>query len=110
MRSISLNSATDISKSTLSSNGMNSSQSTSDIPEEELIPPGLIKWRNAVENCRTAAQLAMCLNFLESHTAWDKSIMRAVFIFFLCLFYYYYCDDDNKYITLVFLCKSLEYD
>lgn len=65
----------------MSNNGVSSStQSTSDLSEEECLPPGLIKWRNAVENCRTAAQLAMCLNFLETHTAWDKSIMRAVCI------------------------------
>lgn len=70
-------SANDLSKSTLSNSG-STTQQTSDSTEEECFPPGLIKWRNAVENCRTAAQLAMCLNFLESHTAWDKSIMRAV--------------------------------
>ncbi|KFM75592.1 Bromodomain adjacent to zinc finger domain protein 2B, partial [Stegodyphus mimosarum] len=70
-------SANELNRSTLSNNGGNSSQSTLETPEEDPIPAGLVKWRNAVQNCRTAAQLAMCINFLETCTAWDKSIMRA---------------------------------
>ncbi|GFU48139.1 bromodomain adjacent to zinc finger domain protein 2B [Nephila pilipes] len=64
-------------RSTISGGGTNNNPPVTDASEEENIPVGLVKWRNAVENCRTAAQLAMCLNFLESCTAWDKSIMRA---------------------------------
>ncbi|KAF8781844.1 Bromodomain adjacent to zinc finger domain like protein [Argiope bruennichi] len=64
-------------RSTISSGGAPSNPVPTDTSEEENIPVGLVKWRNAVENCRTAAQLSMCLNFLETCTAWDKSIMRA---------------------------------
>ncbi|GFY49814.1 bromodomain adjacent to zinc finger domain protein 2B [Trichonephila inaurata madagascariensis] len=64
-------------RTTISGGGTTNNPPTTDTSEEENIPVGLVKWRNAVENCRTASQLAMCLNFLESCTAWDKSIMRA---------------------------------
>ncbi|GIY66254.1 bromodomain adjacent to zinc finger domain protein 2B [Caerostris extrusa] len=64
-------------RSTLSGGGTNNNPPTMDTSDEENIPVGLVKWRNSVESCRTAAQLAMCLNFLENCTAWDKSIMRA---------------------------------
>ncbi|XP_054719613.1 bromodomain adjacent to zinc finger domain protein 2B-like [Uloborus diversus] len=74
--------ANDLSRSSLtSSNNTSANQSGAGEGADEdqlpVVPPGLLKWRNAVQNCRTAAQLAMCLNFLETCTAWDKSIMRA---------------------------------
>ncbi|XP_071035935.1 bromodomain adjacent to zinc finger domain protein 2B isoform X6 [Parasteatoda tepidariorum] len=59
------------------SSSSNNTSSNVDGTDEELIPAGLLKWRNAVEMCKTAAQLAMCVNYLENFTAWDKSIMRA---------------------------------
>ncbi|CAL1274247.1 unnamed protein product [Larinioides sclopetarius] len=64
-------------RTTISGSGAPSNPVPADTSEEENLPVGLIKWRNAVESCRTAAQLSMCLNFLETCTAWDKSIMRA---------------------------------
>lgn len=46
--------------------------------EEAQLPPGLVRWREAVGACQTAAQLAMCLAHLEASIAWDRSIMKAV--------------------------------
>ncbi|XP_064471785.1 bromodomain adjacent to zinc finger domain protein 2B-like isoform X2 [Ornithodoros turicata] len=45
--------------------------------EEEEVPPGLLRWRQAVQLCQTAAQLSMCLAQLEGSIAWDRSIMKA---------------------------------
>ncbi|XP_077561905.1 bromodomain adjacent to zinc finger domain protein 2B-like isoform X6 [Haemaphysalis longicornis] len=45
--------------------------------EEAQLPPGLVRWREAVGACQTAAQLAMCLAHLEASIAWDRSIMKA---------------------------------
>lgn len=45
--------------------------------EEAQLPPGLVRWREAVGVCQTAAQLAMCLAHLEASIAWDRSIMKA---------------------------------
>ena len=44
------------------------------------LPKGLATWREAVGQCDTAAQLAMCTYMLETAVAWDKSIMKAVSI------------------------------
>lgn len=40
-------------------------------------------WRDAVSRSHTAAQLAMALYVLESCVAWDKSIMKAVSVYFV---------------------------
>lgn len=48
-----------------------------DEEEEAHLPPGLVRWREAVGACQTAAQLAMCLAHLEASIAWDRSIMKA---------------------------------
>ncbi|CAK1548954.1 unnamed protein product [Leptosia nina] len=48
-----------------------------DVKETRGIARGLATWRDAVARCNTAAQLAMLLHALESHIAWDKSIMKA---------------------------------
>jgi len=61
-----------------------SSGSTDEVAEnaaDENAPSGLLRWRDAVRECSTTAQLALLVNFLESCIAWDKSIMRAVSIF-----------------------------
>ncbi|XP_045527013.1 uncharacterized protein LOC123715772 isoform X8 [Pieris brassicae] len=52
--------------------------------ETRGIARGLSTWRDAVSRCNTAAQLAMLLHALESHIAWDKSIMKANCQFCLC--------------------------
>lgn len=52
------------------------SQNT-DEKDDDDIPVGLLRWRDSVNKCKTAAQLAMCINLLETCVAWDKSIMRA---------------------------------
>ncbi|RWS11594.1 bromodomain adjacent to zinc finger domain protein 2B-like isoform X13 [Dinothrombium tinctorium] len=44
---------------------------------DENAPNGLLRWRDAVRECKTGSQLALLLHFLESCIAWDKSIMRA---------------------------------
>jgi len=40
------------------------------------VPQQLERWRRTVLECRTAAQLALCLTQLERCIAWEKSIMR----------------------------------
>lgn len=45
---------------------------------DENAPSGLLRWRDAVRECKSGSQLALLLHFLESCIAWDKSIMRAV--------------------------------
>lgn len=45
--------------------------------EEPVLPPGLVRWREAVAACQTAAQLAMCYSQLETCIAWDRSFMKA---------------------------------
>ncbi|XP_038217570.1 bromodomain adjacent to zinc finger domain protein 2B-like [Zerene cesonia] len=49
----------------------------SESKETKGIARGLSTWRDAVSRCNTAAQIAMLLNALETHIAWDKSIMKA---------------------------------
>lgn len=56
---------------TSSTNQSGSTNSSDDIPK------GLTNWRDAVNRCRTSAQLAMCQYSLEASIAWDKSIMKA---------------------------------
>ncbi|CAG2174676.1 unnamed protein product, partial [Oppiella nova] len=44
---------------------------------DENATSGLLRWRDAVRECRCSAEIALCLHFLETCIAWDKSIMRA---------------------------------
>ena len=41
------------------------------------LPKGLVVWRKAVSEAKTAAQLAMGFYVLETSIAWHKSIMKA---------------------------------
>ena len=45
---------------------------------DENATSGLLRWRDAVREAKCSAEIALCLHFLESCIAWDKSIMRAV--------------------------------
>ena len=40
--------------------------------------PALLKWRTAVANSTSAAQLTLCLCRLTNSIAWEKSIMKVV--------------------------------
>lgn len=84
-----LNSSTELALSTLaaSDNDKGSGASTcatapasppSPNQEPDMLPKGLIVWREAVIKAQTAAQLAMAFYMLEASIAWDKSIMKAV--------------------------------
>ncbi|CAF2391370.1 unnamed protein product [Rotaria sp. Silwood2] len=69
---------------------------TSEISTNEIVssskydevPQQLERWRRTVNECRTSAQLALCLTQLERCIAWERSIMRV------------YCEicnsDDNE--------------
>uniref|UniRef100_A0A8B9H556 Bromodomain adjacent to zinc finger domain, 2A n=1 Tax=Astyanax mexicanus TaxID=7994 RepID=A0A8B9H556_ASTMX len=43
---------------------------------ESEITPRLMLWRQALDRCRSASQLALCLLQLERAIAWEKSIVR----------------------------------
>lgn len=60
---------------TASKGGASGSQGEED--EEPVLPPGLVRWREGVAACQTAAQLAMCFSQLETCIAWDRSFMKA---------------------------------
>ena len=45
--------------------------------EEEVLPKGLILWREGIRQAKTAAQVAMAFYVLETSIAWHKSIMKA---------------------------------
>lgn len=55
-----------------------STDEMADNAADENAPTGLLRWREAVRESKTSAQLALLTHFLESCIAWDKSIMRAV--------------------------------
>uniref|UniRef100_W4VRC8 Putative toutatis n=1 Tax=Corethrella appendiculata TaxID=1370023 RepID=W4VRC8_9DIPT len=65
------------SSSTSSSSSSSSSRDKNKDIDEEIVPKGLVSWRDAVQHSVTSAQLAMALYVLESCVAWDKSIMKA---------------------------------
>ena len=44
---------------------------------EEVLPKGLVTWREGVRQATTAAQVAMAFYVLETSIAWHKSIMKA---------------------------------
>ena len=45
--------------------------------KEEVLPKGLVTWREGVRQATTAAQVAMAFYVLETSIAWHKSIMKA---------------------------------
>ena len=47
------------------------------VPEKEILPKGLVIWREGLKNAETAAQVAMAFYMLETSIAWHKSIMKA---------------------------------
>lgn len=67
----------------------NSTDELADNAADENAPSGLIRWRDAVRECKTTAQLALLTHFLESCIAWDKSIMRAVSFHFLLRIFFF---------------------
>ena len=48
-----------------------------DDKEKEVLPKGLIVWREGIRQAQTAAQVAMGFYVLETSIAWHKSIMKA---------------------------------
>lgn len=50
-----------------------------DDDEEEIddVTPALHRWRSGVAKAATAAQLTMCLDALDCHIAWERSVMKA---------------------------------
>lgn len=42
------------------------------------ITPRMRTWRQTLERCHSAAQVALCINQLECSIAWEKSVVRAV--------------------------------
>lgn len=54
---------------------------------DENATSGLLRWREAVREAKCSAEIALCLHFLESSIAWDKSIMRAVSNHFFSIFF-----------------------
>lgn len=75
----------------------------SPINPDELIPKGLVTWREAVSRSNTSAQLAMTLHVLESCVAWDKSIMKAVSFHLLFFYYFFGCEVLFSFHWLAFL-------
>ena len=49
---------------------------TSTNVQHDEVPQQLERWRRTVNECRTAAQLALCLSQLDRCIAWERSIMR----------------------------------
>ena len=45
--------------------------------DEEVLPKGLIVWRDGIRQAQTSAQVAMGFYVLETAIAWHKSIMKA---------------------------------
>ena len=60
---------------TNSSNDESSNEQTSSSRYDE-VPQQLERWRRTVYECRTPAQLALCLTQLDRCIAWERSIMR----------------------------------
>lgn len=54
----------------------NSSNEIVSASKYDEVPQQLERWRRTVQECRTPAQLALCLTQLERCIAWEKSIMR----------------------------------
>lgn len=50
-----------------------------DVSKEKL-PAGLVSWRSAVSTATSPAQLALCLYQLNRSIAWEKSIMKVVWM------------------------------
>ena len=45
--------------------------------DKEVLPKGLVIWRDGLKQATTAAQVAMAFYMLETSIAWHKSIMKA---------------------------------
>ena len=56
---------------------------TSNLKDETTpkVTPQLEKWRQAVSEAKSAAQLSMCITLLFDSIAWEKSIMKVVGVF-----------------------------
>jgi hypothetical protein len=54
----------------------NSSDELSSSTKYDEVPQQLERWRRTVNECRTPAQLALCLTQLERCIAWERSILR----------------------------------
>ncbi len=48
-----------------------------DDKDKEVLPKGLVVWREGIRQAQTAAQVAMGFYVLETSIAWHKSIMKA---------------------------------
>ena len=48
-----------------------------DDKDKEVLPKGLVIWRDGLKQATTAAQVAMAFYMLETSIAWHKSIMKA---------------------------------
>ena len=48
-----------------------------DEKDKEVLPKGLVMWREGIRQAQTAAQVAMAFYILETSIAWHKSIMKA---------------------------------
>ena len=55
----------------------NEEDDNDDDTKEEVLPKGLVTWREGVRQATTAAQVAMAFYVLETSIAWHKSIMKA---------------------------------
>lgn len=57
---------------------------TTTVAKDETTPkvtPQLERWRRAVREAKSAAQLSMCITLLFESIAWEKSIMKVVSFF-----------------------------
>jgi len=54
------------------------SDDENDDSDESEVTPQLVSWREAVSECTSVSQLALCVSQLNRSIAWDKSIMRVI--------------------------------
>ena len=57
--------------------GSDKEEEDDDEDDEEVLPKGLVIWRDGLKQATTAAQVAMAFYMLETSIAWHKSIMKA---------------------------------
>lgn len=56
------------------------------------ITPSLLNWRETVDSCTSAAQLAMCISMMKDCIAWERSIMKVVCLLLIHeLLFLYFC-------------------
>lgn len=58
------------------SSSENVDEENSNSTQHDEVPQQLERWRRTVNECRTPAQLALCLTQLDRCIAWERSIMR----------------------------------